>query len=587
MHGGLRIGAATLSGLLAVLAALALTAALGANAEAAAATEMSQTFTTSGEHAFTVPAGVDGLQVTLVGGHGGTGDGGPPGGAGATIAATLAVTPGATLYAVVASNGEPAIGPDDAGGTGGGAEGGSRVFVFASSAGGGGGGGASDVRTCSAASVPEQCSPSGSLGSRLIVAGGGGGGGGYGLEPTTTAGGVGGSADQGGTVGANDLRGDAGGSGGQRGTTSAGGAGGTPSAECTAPQEPGCAGTGQLGQGGVGGSAVGGGGGGGGGGIFGGGGGGGGAFSSAGAAPNLTLANGGGGGGGGGSSGVPAGASGVSGVSLIPTAEGAQPAVTFAWTPAPPTVQTGAASGVSATTATLNGTVDPNEWQVTGCEFTIAPAPQGGTTFPCAQQLGAGAAPLAVSATATGLSPATTYTVTLTAASAQGASGGAPIAFTTPPASLGAGPPGAGTSQTLTVTDLRLAPARFRRGRHAVSIARRKAKTLPNATTISFGLSAAASVRLGFEARQAGVIAGGKCVAASKSRHRGKRCVRYVGISGGVVLPASAGSDRIAFDGVLSGGKRLSPGSYRLSLTATAGPNSARAAQQPAFTLLS
>ena len=586
MHGGLRIGATTLRGLLVVLAALGLSAVLGLLAEAAAATEMSQTFTTSGEHAFTVPAGVDSLQVTLVGGHGGTGDGGPPGGAGATIAATLAVTPGATLYAVVASNGEPAVGFNDAGGTGGGAAGGTRVFVFASSAGGGGGGGASDVRTCSAASIPELCSSAGSLGSRLIVAGGGGGGGGYGLEPSTTAGGVGGSADQGGTAGAYDLRGDAGGSGGQRGTTSAGGAEGMPSADCEEASGTGCAGTGQLGQGGEGGSAVGGGGGGGGGGIFGGGGGGGGAFSSTGTAPNLTLANGGGGGGGGGSSGVPAGASGVSGVSLIPTAEGAQPAVTFTWTPAPPTVQTGAPSGVSATAATLNGTVDPNEWQVTGCGFTIAPAPQGGATFPCAQQLGAGAAPLAVSATAAGLSPGTTYTVTLAAASTQGASGGAPITFTTPPASPGTGPPGTGPSQALSVTSLRLAPARFRRGKRRASIAKRKAKALPTATTVSFELSAAASVRLGFEARRTGVSAGGKCTAASKSRRKGKRCVRYVAISGGVVLSAAAGADRIAFDGVLSGGKHLSPGSYRLSLTATAGSASARAAQHPTFTLL-
>jgi hypothetical protein len=574
-------------GLLGVLAALGLATALGLLAEAAAATGMSQTFTTSGEHAFTVPAGVDSLQVTLVGGDGGTGDGGPPGGAGATIAATLAVTPGATLYAVVASNGEPAIGLDDAGGAGGGAEGGSRDFLFASAAGGGGGGGASDVRTCSAASIPEQCSTSGSLDSRLIVAGGGGGGGGYGLEPSTTAGGVGGSADQGGAAGADDVRGDAGGSGGQRGTTSAGGAGGTPSAECTEPQEPGCAGTGQLGQGGVGGSAVGGGGGGGGGGIFGGGGGGGGAFSSAGTAPNLILANGGGGGGGGGSSGVPTGASGVSGVSLIPTAEGAQPAVTFTWTPAPPTVQTGAPSDVSTTTATLNGTVDPNEWQVTGCDFTIAPASLGGATFPCAQQLGAGAAPLAVSATAAGLSPATTYTVTLAATSAQGSSSAAPITFTTPAAVPGTGPSGTGSPQALAVTNLRIAPARFRRGRRAASIAKRSAKAPPSATTISFGLSAAANVSLGFEARAAGVRAGRKCVAAAKHRGKGRRCVRYVRVSGGVVLPASAGTDRITFDGVLSGGKRLSPGSYRLSLTATAGPHSARAAQQPTFTLLS
>jgi len=37
---------------------------------------------------------------------------------------------------------------------------------------------------------------------------------------------------------------------------------------------------------------------------------------------------------------------------------------------------------------------------------------------------------------------------------------------------------------------------------------------------------------------------------------------------------------------VLSGGRRLAPGTYRLSLTATDGPHSARAAQHPTFTLL-
>jgi hypothetical protein len=260
--------------------------------------------------------------------------------------------------------------------------------------------------------------------------------------------------------------------------------------------------------------------------------------------------------------------------------------VTFTWTPAPPAVVTAAPSAVTATTATLNGSVDPDASQIVSCGFAISPAPAGVSIFPCAQQLTAGETPIAVSATAAGLAPGTTYTVTLTAASAQGASAGAPISFTTSPASPSTGPAGPGASQALTVADLRLAPARFRRGRRAASIAKRKAKGLATATRIDFELSAAASVRLGFEARRTGVIAGRKCVAASKSRDKGKRCVRYVGVAGGVTLSAPAGADEIAFDGVLSGEKRLAPGTYRLSLTATAGAAAARATQQPTFALV-
>ncbi len=202
--------------------------------------------------------------------------------------------------------------------------------------------------------------------------------------------------------------------------------------------------------------------------IFGGGGGGAGDLSNIGTPEDPVLAA---GGGGGAAAAAPressADATGVSAFSLVPTAEGAEPAVTFTWTPPPPAVVTAAASAVTATTATLNGSVNPDAWQIVSCGFAISPAPAGVSSFPCAQQLTAGGTPTAVSATAAGLSPGTTYTVTLAAASTQGASGGAPITFTTPPASPGTGPPGTGPSQALAVTDLRLAPARFRRGKRA------------------------------------------------------------------------------------------------------------------------
>jgi hypothetical protein len=46
------------------------------------------------------------------------------------------------------------------------------------------------------------------------------------------------------------------------------------------------------------------------------------------------------------------------------------------------------------------------------------------------------------------------------------------------------------------------------------------------------------------------------------------------------------GSNKIVFDGVLSGGARLAPSTYRLSLTAVAGNARASAAQHPTFVLL-
>ena len=346
-----------------------------------------------------------------------------------------------------------------------------------------------------------------------------------------------------------------------------------------------------LGQGGAGAETD---GGGGGGGIFGGGGGGAGEFSNAGTAQNPVLANGGGGGGGGGASGVPAGATGVSGFSLVPTADEAQPSVTFTWTPSAPAAVTGQPSAVTATTATLGGTVNPSGWQVLGCAFAISPAPAGVATFPCGQQLGAGVTPLPVSATAAGLTPSTTYTVTLVATSVQGTGNGSPVTFVTSAASgpgAGTGPTGTGASEgALSVTNLELSPTRFHRGTHAATIAKKakkKAKALPKSTTISFVLSQTATVKLSFELAQPGVLVGRKCSAVSKAHRKGKRCTRYTAVRGGVTLAGHAGADRITFAGVLDGGAHLAPGNYRLSLDATGPTGSATAAQHPSFTLLS
>lgn len=162
------------------------------------------TYTTAGTHTLTLPQGVTSVQVTAIGGRGGTFSApgnARPGGRGAVVTGVAAVpAQSRTLYAVVGGNGantEPS--PERAGGTGGangGGDGGTPNSPSSRVAPGAGGGGASDLRT----SIAD-------VHSRVVIAAGGGGA--Y-------------INQQGGDAGAS-----AGTSGGQAGTADAGGAGGT------------------------------------------------------------------------------------------------------------------------------------------------------------------------------------------------------------------------------------------------------------------------------------------------------------------------------------------------------------------------
>jgi hypothetical protein len=136
------------------------------------------------------------------------------------------------------------------------------------------------------------------------------------------------------------------------------------------------------------------------------------------------------------------------------------------------------------------------------------------------------------------------------------------------------------------VTGLTLSPARFLRGGHGATLTRARARAAPTATTLTLVLSEAATVTLTFERARPGVLVGHSCRARTSSGHNGRPCSRYAGVAGDVRESAHAGRDRIKFEGVLEGGRALSPGTYRLSLSARAGGASAAAGQHPTFTLL-
>jgi hypothetical protein len=288
------LGAGALGGV-AVLAWLA-----GPVATAGAAT--TQSFTTPGQYAFTVPAGVTSVSVSAVGGAGGSCNG-TTGGEGAAAAGTFAVQPGEQLLVGVAGPGGTCPVGAGAGvgasGVGGGGSGGGSIFP------GAGGGGASEVGR---GLLPSY---SGGGDGVLVVAAGGGGAG---------ANSQGGNADAAGQAGP---------------ATTGGGAGTAPGGAAGADLDGGT-GNGQAGTFGFGGGggSVGQGGGGGGGGYYGGGGG-----AGASNGPGTS-------GGGGGSSFLAAGATNTS----APTPTTANPSVIITYTPpTPPSEPTATVSMQSLT----------------------------------------------------------------------------------------------------------------------------------------------------------------------------------------------------------------------------------------------
>jgi hypothetical protein len=101
----------------------------------------------------------------------------------------------------------------------------------------------------------------------------------------------------------------------------------------------------------------------------------------------------------------------------------------------PPAATTGAASAVTATTATLNGTVSPNK-ETTTYRFEYGTSAAYGSQTPAGTS--SGNADKAVSADVTGLAPSTTYHFRLVARNNSGTATGADAQFTTPPAGAAA-----------------------------------------------------------------------------------------------------------------------------------------------------
>jgi glycine rich protein len=152
--------------------------------------------------------------------------------------------------------------------------------------------------------------------------------------------------------------------------------------------------------------------------------------------------------------------------------------------------------------------------------------------------------------------------------------------------SPGGGPGGGGTTTApaLVIDKLRVA-RRIRRGRSLPQLT-----TLSRGHSVSFTLSKDAAVTLSLERKLSGRRArrGRRtvCVKPTLRNRRARRCTRYAKIRPTIRLLAKEGTNRVVFQGRLSRSRSLTPGSYRLTVTATDSANQQTTARRASFRLL-
>jgi hypothetical protein len=236
-----------------------------------------------------------------------------------------------------------------------------------------------------------------------------------------------------------------------------------------------------------------------------------------------------------------------------------------------PNALTGAASPVGPTTATLNGTVNPNGL-ATSYHFVYGTTAAYGSAT-TALSAGSGTSPAAVSATLTGLAPNTTYHYQLLAGNSVGPSSGADQTFTTPPASA----PGASPTALLaSLGSLRISPNSFPAASRGPSATSARANTKQRSkhkrktgATVSYTLNEAALVTFTIQTSQPGRISKSRaCVRQTRANRHARRCKRRV-VLGSFTEHGNAGANHFHFTGRLNG-HALPAGSYTLIAAPTA-----------------
>jgi CSLREA domain-containing protein len=218
-----------------------------------------------------------------------------------------------------------------------------------------------------------------------------------------------------------------------------------------------------------------------------------------------------------------------------------------------PTAATGPVGAVTATSAIVNGDVNPlftpGVWR-----FQYGTTTVYGAATPDVDA-GDGAGNESVSATLTGLAPHTTYHYRVAADNAAGSAFGDDATFTT----LFPDP---------SVSGFVLRPRNFRRAKGRTAIAQAKRRRVPRGSSFRFRLNEVALVRIRIYRELAGRRSGRRCVAPSKRLRRARRCTRLRAKGTLTRRKPRAGANRVKFTGRI-GRRALTAGPYRAVITAT------------------
>jgi hypothetical protein len=126
---------------------------------------------------------------------------------------------------------------------------------------------------------------------------------------------------------------------------------------------------------------------------------------------------------------------------------------------------------------------------------------------------------------------------------------------------------------------------RWRGGSKLAHFSRRRKPKPPVGTTFSFNLNEQARVTFAFTQQLPGRKVRGKCVAPNKHNRHKRACKRTV-TRGTLAFTGHPGTNKVFFDGRLSPSKRLKPGRYTLTITATNAVGQHSRPQKLTFTIV-
>jgi hypothetical protein len=126
----------------------------------------------------------------------------------------------------------------------------------------------------------------------------------------------------------------------------------------------------------------------------------------------------------------------------------------------------------------------------------------------------------------------------------------------------------------------------WREGNALARITAKKSKgKIPVGTSFSFSINEQASVSFTFTQQLSGRRVGHKCVVATKKNRHGQVCKRTA-MAGTLAVTGHAGINKLVFQGRISSSKKLKPGTYTLTVTATNSAGARSAAVSLRFTIV-